>query len=86
MDICCGEVTVKSKIKDHSRSSDEGGSTGESNTACVDLSRLQGNIQELQKQINDLSQIYGQFSMKVNNEIKLYVDRALKNEKLKKRN
>lgn len=86
MDICCGEVTVKSKIMDQSRSSGGGDSAEKSIAACIDLYRLQGNVQELQKQIDDLSKIYGQFSMKVNSEMKLYVNQALKNEKLKKRN
>ncbi|MGR6873107.1 hypothetical protein ACU6U9_12540 [Pseudomonas sp. HK3] len=89
MDICCGEVVVKSQIKTQSTSkSAEGTSHNQESknaTSAGDIHHLTENIEILQRQINELTRNLTDVSNRLSADFKRTLDITIKKQRKAKR-
>jgi predicted nucleic acid-binding Zn-ribbon protein len=89
MDICCGEVVVKSQIKTQSTSKsakDNSNSQGNSSvTSAGDIHHLTENIEILQRQINELTRDLTDVSNRLPADFKRTLDITIKKQRKAKR-
>ncbi len=92
MDICCGEVVVKSQIKKQSTASNISNDEGLGNKTASSQSDLNSdfplileNLELLQSQLDELTSGLSQVSTQVTEKLKAYVDRTIKKEQQTKR-
>lgn len=89
MDICCGEVVVKSQIKNQSKTPSDivpGSLQNESeNTPQTGSHQLSEDMVLLQNQINDLSTVIAQLPIQIGDELKEFVKQKIKDEQHIKR-
>ena len=92
MDICCDEVKVSTKIKNQASITREKPSgddhekvEADDTPSAAEVSQLYENIASLESQISELSASYNELFTRIDDDIKLTVDRALRQQLLIKR-